>query len=99
MKESTRIRIAEYKAKLKKHAPEIISVTLGVAGAIGWSLAGRYKRELEKSRRTDPFTTFMIPEPLLEKMKEGAILKYRCVKTDDGYAEEYTLDEFEEGDK
>jgi hypothetical protein len=78
-------KLDEIKAKLKKHAPELMVAGLTVAGSLGWVMAGVYATKLEKleslwdrtMESTEGYETIDIPTETMDEVRDGATLKYR----------------------
>jgi hypothetical protein len=79
MNDKYKAKFARLKEQTKKNAPEIVAVALGAAGAVGWYLAGQYKKQLIELQIIDPdaWPTIEVHPDLLDQMAEGAILKVR----------------------
>lgn len=71
----------EIKAKLKKHAPELILGAVTVVGTVGWIVAGIYAGKVRELERVDAMTAgwphIKIHPESMEKVENGAILTYR----------------------
>lgn len=82
MNEKYKAKLAELKTKVKKHAPTIIPVALGVGGSIGWYLAGRYKREINLMLNIDldAWPTLEVHPELMENLYNGSVLKVRSFR-------------------
>lgn len=98
MTDETKAKFAAFKSKLKKHAPEIISVTLGIAGAIGWGIVIRQHKELVICQTISPdaWPVIEVHPETMKELHEGATLKYREAKYGDRkyLAQSTTLDDF-----
>lgn len=97
MNEKLKAKLEQAKGLAKKHAPEIISVALGVVGAIGWGLAGHYKNELDKLQTVDPnaWPTIEVPPNVMKDVRNGATMKYREAQIGSSwYAQSTSLDDF-----
>jgi hypothetical protein len=92
-------KLDEIKAKLKKHAPELMVAGLTVAGSLGWVMAGIYAQKLANLEGDDPnaWPTIEVLPSCMKDVEEGATLKYRQITSKDGsrtYAQQTTLDEW-----
>lgn len=90
MNEKYKARLDKLKSKAKQHGPNIvISLVAGVVA--GLAVHYRNQRDELADKVIDPYNTFVIPEPLMDQMREGKTLMYRVLKTDDGEEEQYTF--------
>jgi len=76
-------KLDQIKAKLKKHAPEIIIGAVTVAGTVGWIIAGVYAGKVRDLETVDEnaWPMIEITPGNMKDIREGATLLYREFKT------------------
>jgi hypothetical protein len=73
------MKLSEIKAKVKKHAPELMIGALTVAGTAGWVMAGAYAVKLQNAREDDldAWPSIEVSPSALSRVLQGATLKIR----------------------
>lgn len=91
-------KLSEIKAKLKKHAPELIVAALTVAGTSGWIVAGIYAQKVKAMETVDldAWPTIEVSPWTMKSVQNGATLKYRQAQYGPKtfYSQSTTMDDF-----
>ena len=83
MKETTKARLNKLKLLAKKHGPEVLGA---VGTVVATAFAVHFRSELVKLQTIDPdaWPTIEVGPTTMEKVREGAILKYRETRSPNG---------------
>jgi hypothetical protein len=92
-------KLDRFKRKIKQHLPEIMVVGAATFGAVGWVLAGVYRKKLEEYETVDPdaWPTIEVSPSTIESLRKGYTLKYREARHGDRfYSQSTTMNDFGE---